>query len=93
MLGIGFQGDFLIVAVSDPADVVALDDIRASTGMPITPVVAARSELRKIIDRLKREETDLADIATSFSPDENDADVTAIGARATTPRSSATSTR
>ena len=81
VLGIGFQGDFLIVAVSDPADVVALDDIRASTGMPITTVVAARSELRKIIDRLKREETDLADLATSFSPGEDEADVTAIGAQ------------
>ncbi len=72
VLGIGFQGDFLIVAVSDPADVVALDDIRASTGMPITTVVVARSELRKIIDRLKREETDLADIAASFTPDSNE---------------------
>jgi type IV pilus assembly protein PilB len=79
VLGIGFNGDFLIVAVSDPADVVALDDVRAATGMPITPVVAARSELRKIIDRLKREETDLADIANSFSGDEEVAEVTQIG--------------
>ncbi|MGH8860025.1 MAG: GspE/PulE family protein, partial [Jatrophihabitantaceae bacterium] len=79
ILGIGFSGDFLIVAVSDPSDVVALDDIRASTGLPITPVVAARSELRKIIDRIKREETDLADIATTFAAEEEANDFGGLG--------------
>ncbi|WP_375480199.1 GspE/PulE family protein [uncultured Jatrophihabitans sp.] len=66
VLGIGIAGDSLIVAVSDPSDVVAMDDIRAATGMTIVPVVAARSELRKLIDRMKREQTDLADIGTNF---------------------------
>ena len=79
VLGVGFSGSNLVVAISDPADVVALDDIRASTGMPITPVVAARSELRKLIDRLKREENDLADIATTFVEDESVAEVGATG--------------
>jgi type IV pilus assembly protein PilB len=79
ILGIGFNGDFLIVAVSDPADVVALDDVRAATGMPITAVVAARSELRKIIDRLRREETDLADIASSLSTDDAIPEVNTLG--------------
>jgi type IV pilus assembly protein PilB len=69
-LGIAINADALVVAVSDPADVVALDDIRAATGMAIVPVVAARSELRKLIDRIKREESDLADIASSLKPDE-----------------------
>jgi type IV pilus assembly protein PilB len=71
VLGIGFSGDSLIVAVSDPSDVVALDDIRAASGMNVIPVVAARSELRKLIDRLKREETDLGDIAASFVPEDS----------------------
>ncbi len=70
VLGIGMSGDDLIVAVSDPEDVVALDDIRAASGMHIVPVVAARSELRKLIDRLKREDSDLGDIATSVKADE-----------------------
>ncbi len=85
VLGIGFSGDSLVVAISDPSDVVALDDIRAASGMNIVPVVAARSELRKLVDRLKREETNLGDIAASFvsedsqmaavSADEDDAPV------------------
>ena len=71
VLGIGFSGDSLIVAVSDPSDVVAMDDIRAASGMNIVPVVAARSELRKLIDRLKREETDLGDVAASFTQEDS----------------------
>jgi type IV pilus assembly protein PilB len=70
LLGIGMSGDALIVAVSDPTDVVAMDDVRAATGLPVVAVVAARSELRKLIDRLKREETDLAEIASSFGVEE-----------------------
>ena len=71
-----------IVAVADPSDVVALDDIRAATGMTVVPVVAARSELRKLIDRLKREESDLADVASALKPDEsNDFSRLGIGRR------------
>jgi type IV pilus assembly protein PilB len=71
VLGIGMSGDELVVAVSDPDDVVAMDDVRAATGMTVVPVVAARSELRRLIDRLKREESDLADIAATLRPEEN----------------------
>jgi type IV pilus assembly protein PilB len=78
VLGIALTGDSLVVAVSDPSDVVAMDDIRAATGMAVIPVSAARSELRKLIDRLKREESDLADVATSLAK-ENDADETIHG--------------
>jgi type IV pilus assembly protein PilB len=66
VLGIAINEDELVVAVSDPNDVVALDDIRAATGMKIRPVVAARTELRKIIDRLKREGSDLIDVAATL---------------------------
>jgi type IV pilus assembly protein PilB len=66
VLGIAINDDELVVAVSDPDDVVALDDVRAATGMKIRPVVAARSELRKIIDRLKREGSDLIDVASTL---------------------------
>ncbi|WP_375496736.1 GspE/PulE family protein [uncultured Jatrophihabitans sp.] len=78
-IGVGIQGDELIVAVSDPADIVALDDIRAATGMTVVPVVAARSELRKLIDRMKREQTDLADIAGSFRDDDAESTDSAVG--------------
>jgi type IV pilus assembly protein PilB len=55
-----------VVGITDPADVLALDDVRAATGLTVRPVVVARSELRKIIDRLRREDNDLGDLAESL---------------------------
>ena len=70
LLGVGINGDELVVAITDPDDVVALDDIRAATGMAIHPVVVARSELRKLIDRLKRDDSDLTDVAAGLRADD-----------------------
>ncbi|MEU8235389.1 ATPase, T2SS/T4P/T4SS family [Actinoplanes sp. NPDC048967] len=65
VLGLAINDGELVVGVTDPGDVVALDDIRASTGMTIRPVVVARSEVRRIIERLQRESSDLGDLADS----------------------------
>ncbi|WP_375488684.1 GspE/PulE family protein [uncultured Jatrophihabitans sp.] len=75
VLGIGMDSGTLTVAISDPDDVFALDDVRAATGLAIEPVVAARSELRKLIDRLKREETDLAELASTLGAEVAQAEV------------------
>jgi type IV pilus assembly protein PilB len=63
VLGLAINDGELVVGVTDPADVVALDDVRAATGMTIRPVVVARSEVRRIIERLQREGADLTDLA------------------------------
>ncbi|MET0866321.1 MAG: GspE/PulE family protein [Nakamurella sp.] len=65
VLGIAFRDTSLVVAISDPDDVVALDDVRAATGIAIHPVVAARSELRKLIERLKRQDSDLGAVGAA----------------------------
>jgi type IV pilus assembly protein PilB len=62
VLGLAISDGDLIVGVTDPGDVVALDDVRAATGMTIRPVVVARSEVRRIIERLQREDSDLGDL-------------------------------
>jgi hypothetical protein len=41
VLGLAINDGELVVGVTDPADVVALDDVRAATGMTIRPVVVA----------------------------------------------------
>jgi type IV pilus assembly protein PilB len=66
VLGIALSDLEITVGITDPGDVLALDDVRAATGLTVRPVVVARSELRKIIDRLKREENDLGDVAESL---------------------------
>ncbi len=66
VVGLAINGDEITVGITDPGDVVALDDIRAATGLLVKPVVVARSEVRKILDRLQREETDLGDVAATL---------------------------
>jgi type IV pilus assembly protein PilB len=70
VLGLSMHDGELVVGVTDPGDVVALDDIRASTGMTIRPVVVARSEVRRIIERLQRESSDLGDLADASLDDQ-----------------------
>jgi len=69
VLGLSMSDGELVVGVTDPGDVVALDDVRASTGMTIRPVVVARSEVRRIIERLQREDSDLGDLADNSLDD------------------------
>jgi type IV pilus assembly protein PilB len=66
LLGIAVDDDEIVVAVSDPGDVLALDDVRAATGMHVRPVVVARDELLKAIERFQRSENDLDDVAASL---------------------------
>ena len=68
VLGIAIIDDELVVATSDPDDVVALDDVRAAAGMRIRPVSVNRSDLRRVIDRVKRTEHTLEDLGTALKP-------------------------
>lgn len=42
-------GDRLTIAMADPKNVVAIDDIAMATGCQVIPVIAAKSELDKVI--------------------------------------------
>ena len=66
VLGLAIEGDEIVVGLTDPGDIVALDDVRAATGLTVRPVVVARTDLRKIIERMQREENGLGDIAESL---------------------------
>ncbi|HWM73314.1 MAG TPA: ATPase, T2SS/T4P/T4SS family [Nocardioides sp.] len=71
VLGIAIIDDELVVATSDPDDVVALDDVRAAAGMRIRPVSVNRSDLRRVIDRVKRTEHTLEDLGTALKPSDS----------------------
>ncbi|MGH2723131.1 MAG: GspE/PulE family protein [Actinomycetota bacterium] len=61
---IGFEEDRLVVAMSDPANVFALDDIRTMTGMDVKPVVATAADVDAAIRRYGRFEESVEDIAS-----------------------------
>ncbi len=54
LLPIGFDEDKLLVAMSDPANIFALDDLRIVTGYDIQPVVATESDIEAALSKLSQ---------------------------------------
>jgi len=70
VLPIGIVGDILTVAMVDPGNVFAIDDVRAATRMQVRPVVAEESDLKTAIDRYIRADDELSNL-TSAIEEEN----------------------
>jgi type IV pilus assembly protein PilB len=58
-LPISWEGDTLVVAMADPSNVVAVDDIRSLTGSRVRVVVATPSCIASAIDRTHRVDADV----------------------------------
>jgi type IV pilus assembly protein PilB len=74
-LPIGYEDGRLLVAMADPANVFAVDDIRSITGREVRPVVATKADLLAAIDRFHRSDDYLDELSTSIDvsdDDEND---------------------
>ncbi|MBN9605865.1 MAG: Flp pilus assembly complex ATPase component TadA [Actinomycetales bacterium] len=69
VLPIGRDGASLLLAMSDPHDVLALDDVRASVPMPVRPVLAERSDLLAAINRFVRSDGELSELTTAIVED------------------------
>ena len=67
---VGYEGNRLVIAMADPANVIALDDVRTLAKIDLKPVVSTRSDVLAAIDRVYR------------SADELDTLTSAIDARA-----------
>jgi type IV pilus assembly protein PilB len=65
----------LLLAMADPANVFAIDDIRSITGMEIRPVVATRADVMGAIDRYFRADSDLDDLTHVLEGDDDDDDL------------------
>ena len=57
-VGIAWERGALVVAMANPTDVFALDDIRTLVGCDIIPVMAVGGHVDKLIDRLFRKGTE-----------------------------------
>ncbi len=71
-LPIGYEDGRLLVAMSDPANVFAIDDIRSITGAEVKPVVSTKSDVTSAINRYHRVDGDLDDLTMSMEADEDD---------------------
>ncbi len=66
MLPIAVNDSTISVAVCDPGDVLALDDVRAATGLMVRPLVVTKDDLDRLLDRYTRASTDLDEAAAQI---------------------------
>lgn len=62
VLPIKIEGEELLVAMSDPANLIAIDDLRIVTGYEIRPVVAAESDLISAVDKFAASHANVDDM-------------------------------
>jgi type IV pilus assembly protein PilB len=73
-LPIGYEDGRLIVAMADPANVFAVDDIRSITGYEVKPVVATKADVLATINRLHRMDSDMEDLTATLDVTEEGSD-------------------
>jgi type IV pilus assembly protein PilB len=61
VLPIAWEGNTLVVAMADPSNVLAMDDIRSVTGVDVRPVVSTRSAVDGAINRVMRLDAEVED--------------------------------
>jgi type IV pilus assembly protein PilB len=66
-LPIGYEDEKLLVAMADPANLFALDDIRTITGMEVQPVVATAADIESAIRKYSRMDESVESISTEAS--------------------------
>ncbi|MBK6763748.1 MAG: Flp pilus assembly complex ATPase component TadA [Micrococcales bacterium] len=75
---IAFEKGRLVVAMSDPANVFAVDDIRSASGMSVVPVVATRTDVHAALDRHYRADGELDELTTALDLEEEDDDLASM---------------
>ncbi|MFZ0158682.1 MAG: ATPase, T2SS/T4P/T4SS family [Kineosporiaceae bacterium] len=75
VLPIAVDDGRLVLAMADPGNVFAVDDVRSMTGLEPRPVVATREDLFAAIDRFCRADADLDDLSTAMTRDDEEDDL------------------
>src|SRR3954471_2144737 len=65
-LPIAWEGTTLVVAMADPSNVLAVDDIRSVTGADVRVVVATRTAIEAAINRVHRLDADVEDVTIAL---------------------------
>ena len=66
VLPIGRDNDKLLLAMADPRDVLAIDDVRAAVRLQVRPVVAEIGDLTTAIDRFVRSDGELSELTSAI---------------------------
>ncbi len=75
---IGHEDGRLVVAMADPANVFAIDDIRSVAGIEVKPVVATRNDVNAAIDRFYRAGDELNDLTSELDVADDEEDLSKV---------------
>jgi type IV pilus assembly protein PilB len=76
---IAWEGSTLVVAMADPSNVLAIDDIRSVTGADVRVVVSTRSAIEAAINRTHRLDADVEDVTSvAIGDDEEYGDLASL---------------
>ncbi|SEM88769.1 type II/IV secretion system protein [Cryobacterium sp. TMT1-3] len=70
VLPLSVSDGHLTLAMVDPGNVFALDDVREAAHLPVRPVVVERADLRAAIIRYYRVDDELTDLSTSLEQEQ-----------------------
>ena len=79
VLPIAFVEGRLLLAMVDPGNVFALDDVREASKMQVRPVVAERADLLAAIARYHRADDELTNLTTTLEEEHTPAESSAFG--------------
>jgi type IV pilus assembly protein PilB len=71
---IAYEDNKIVVAMSDPANVFAIDDIRTITGMEVKAVVTTRTDVMNAIGNMQRMDQSVEDFAAQAAAEEAEID-------------------
>ncbi len=75
LIPIDKKGDYLIVAMADPLNIYAIDDLKLYTNSEIQPVISTSESIKKSIDKFYRQKTTekvLKEFVESYDEDDRD---------------------
>ena len=79
VLPVAIEDGRMLLAMIDPGNVVALDDVRAAARMTVTPVVAERGDLLAAIERYYRADGELSDLTSTLEEESGSDDNDGLG--------------
>lgn len=82
VLPVSIIDGYLVLAMADPGNVLAVDDARTIAGIPVRTVVATHDDLVQAIDRFCRADDEIENLTSSFEHEtaqEQDADLSRVG--------------
>lgn len=78
VLPIGIAEGMIVLAMADPGNVFAIDDVRAASRLNVAAAVAEESDLRAAIDRYIRADDELSDLTSTLEEETARVEDTAV---------------